>query len=199
MEDDGLQVVPSSSRCMGIAFETKLGIFCIFNVYLPCLQNMIDVEELQVMECMSFIDESIQSLVDQGNQNLTVVLLSDLNASAASLCCKSKVAEHRLINDIDLVCCDDLCRSTIDYTYCHPVLGHKSFIDLIFITACHKEAVCSLLVDEGACNSSFHNAICATICIADGLCIDNNVNLLVNESENMLHRKYSKMDNVKRK
>ena len=110
------------------------------------------------------------------------------------------VAVHRLINDIDLVCYDDLNRSTIDYTYCHPDLGHKSFIDQIFIIACHKEAVCSLLVDEGACNSSFHNAICATICIADGLYIDNDVNLLVNESDNMSHRKYLKWDdNMRRK
>ena len=162
---------------------------------------MTDVEELQVVEYMSFIDKSIQSLVDQGNQNLTVVLLGDFNASAASLGSKSKVtAVHRLINDIDLVCCDDLNILTINYKYCHPGLDHKSSIDHISITVCHKEAACSLLVEEGACNSSFHNTICATICIADGLYIDNDVNLLVNKSSNMSHRKYLKWDdNMRRK
>lgn len=40
IEEDGLQVVPFSSRCTGTAFATKTGVFCIFNVYWPCLQNM---------------------------------------------------------------------------------------------------------------------------------------------------------------
>ena len=60
----------------------------------------------------------------------------DINASVVSLVSISKVATvHRQSNYANLVCCDNLNRTCIDYTYCSSGQGHKSFIDHVFITA----------------------------------------------------------------
>ena len=47
------------SRCVAISDQFDNCVFWIFNVYLPCLHNMSDEEEMQFVECMGFIDEIV--------------------------------------------------------------------------------------------------------------------------------------------
>jgi len=45
---------------------------------------------------------------------------------------------------------DDLVNNNIDYTYHHATLGHKSWLDHMFITDLMKQLVCNFTIVDSA-------------------------------------------------
>ena len=79
MQNDAISC--GGSRCVAISVQFDYCVLCIFNVYLPCLHNMSDEKEMHIVECMGFIDEIVQLIFDSGYNRVSVIILSDFNAS----------------------------------------------------------------------------------------------------------------------
>ena len=58
MQNDAVSC--GDSRCVAVSVQFDNCVLCIFNVYLPCLHNMSDEKEMQIVECMGFIDKIVQ-------------------------------------------------------------------------------------------------------------------------------------------
>ena len=103
---------------------------------------MFDEEEMQIVECMSFIDETVQSIFDSGYYRVSVIILGDFYASYDAINNNSYDAINNngrltclrmLLQDLDMVCCDDLNLSGVNYTYKHKSLNHSSCIDHVLL------------------------------------------------------------------
>ena len=50
-------------RAVCLLYETKYNLYFIFNLYLPCLTNINDGHELHILECTSFVDGTVQTVI----------------------------------------------------------------------------------------------------------------------------------------
>jgi len=69
-----------------------------------------------------------------------------------------------IVNDLNLICCDNLDLENIGFTYFHDTLGHKSFIDHFFV---HRELlplISYFKILENGANVSDHLPI--ALCLA---------------------------------
>ena len=135
MQNDAVSC--GGSRCVAISVQFDNCVLCIFNVYLPCLHNMSDEEEMHIVECMGFIDEIVQSIFDSGYRpnRVSVIILGDFNASYDAINNNGRLMCLRmLLQDLNIVCCDDLNLSGVNYTYKHKSLNHSSCIDHVFVS-----------------------------------------------------------------
>ena len=153
-----------SSRCMGISFGTPIGMCFIFNVYLPCLSMYNDKREIELVECLSFIDATIDSQLSDTCCDSTIILLGDFNVSRDAIYTDNKLSSlNDLLNCLDLECCDDLDKSGVGHTYKHTGLNQFSYIDNEFISRQKKQLIqCVEVVDRGA-NLSNHNAVTLSV------------------------------------
>ena len=98
-------------------FETSEAFNFVFNVYLPCLLNFGNEQEAEVMECMSFIGDTIANSLNNFYKECKVVLMGDFNASTYSISNDNKLcAVNSLLDELNLICCDHKNTSGIDYT-----------------------------------------------------------------------------------
>ena len=89
-----------------------------------------------------------------------VCVLGDLNFE-----CSSTDLGYSLFSEfatkLNLTSCDDLVNNNIDYTYHHVTLGHKSWLDHMFITDIMKQFVCNFTIVDSILNNlpSSHNEL----------------------------------------
>ena len=99
---------------MGIYFGTPTGVCFIFNVYLPCLSMYNDEREIELVECLCFIDATIDSQLSDTCCDSTIILLGDFNASRDTIYTDNKSSSlNDWLNCLDLECCDDLDKSSV--------------------------------------------------------------------------------------
>ena len=177
-------------RSVAIAFPTIDGMCVVVSVYLPCLSNYTDEQELQVLECMSFIEETLLDVVDSSQSHVTVLIMGDFNANFEVFSRDVRLgAVRQLFNDLHLICCDDLDQSGVGYTYCNDSLNQQSYIDHCFISNVDKHFVeCVRVMEEGA-NLSDHNPILietAISCFKQRLEANNNNFAVENKLKNII-------------
>ena len=164
MQNDAVSC--GDSRCEAISVQFDNCVLCIFNVYLSCLHNMSDEEEMQIVERMGFIDETVQSIFDSGYNRVSVIILGDFNASYDAINNNGRLTCLRmLLQDLNMVCCDDLNLSGVNYTYKHKSLNHSSCIDHVFVSRNVEKRVSAYTVMDSGSNLSDHNALCFVLSI----------------------------------
>ena len=111
-------------RCIGISFLSKEGYCFVFNVYMPCLSQFDDDVEIEVVECMSFIDSVVQEFIQSSCvYNINIIVAGDLNASLHNIYNDNKLnAARSFLNDFGLVCCDNVDVSDVGYTFYNETL-----------------------------------------------------------------------------
>jgi hypothetical protein len=62
-------------------------------------------------------------------------------------------------NAFNLVCCDDLNHSNVNYSYHHETLGHFSLLDHVFVTSDLKACVANCSIVNDHLNPSDHLAV----------------------------------------
>jgi hypothetical protein len=142
-------------------------LLCVFNVYLPCKGTYNDDEnDLQLVQCMSFIEDTVVNIADNQVCDVTVIVVGDFNASIDTIDNDIKLAPLRLLlDDMELVACDDLDESGVGYTYRCDGLNCTSYIDHCFISRGKKLLVKSVNIVESGANLSDHNPI---VVVLDG-------------------------------
>ena len=156
------------SRCVAISVQFDNCVVYIFNVYLLCLHKMSDEEEMQIVECMGFIDETVQSIFDCGYNRISVIILGDFNASYDAINNNGRLTCLRmLLQDLDMVCCDDLNLSGVNNTYKHKSLNHSSCIDHVFVSRYVEQRVSAYTVMDSGSNLSDHNALCFVLSVVN--------------------------------
>ena len=150
-----------NSRCMAVSFWHEGGVMCVFNVYLPCKGMYNDDEnDLQLVQCMSFIEDTVVNIVDNRVCDVTVIVVGDFNANIDTIAHDVKLAPLRLLlDDMGLVACDDLDESGVGYTFRCEGLGCTSYIDHCFISKGNKSLVRSVNIVDSSSNLSDHNPI----------------------------------------
>ena len=75
---------------------------------MPCLSLFDDDVNIEVVECMSFIDSVVQEFVQSSDvYNLNIIIAGDFNASLHNIYNDNRLnAVRSLSNDFGLVCCD---------------------------------------------------------------------------------------------
>ena len=58
------------SRCKGLSFKTSEAFYFVFDVYLPCLSKFGDEPKAEVMECMSFIEDTVANNLNKFIKNV---------------------------------------------------------------------------------------------------------------------------------
>jgi hypothetical protein len=105
------------------------------------------------------------------------VLMGDFNASLHYILNDNRLtAIASVLDELNLVCCDNKNLNGVSYTYKHEGLGHRSFIDHVFVSASMAESVMELGVIDDGLNLSDHNAIvfkfrvseCVPVVCSDG-------------------------------
>ena len=158
-----LFTLQESSRWIVISFMSNAGLCFIFNVYMLCLHMFNEENELELLKCMSFIENMVNNELDDSGCDCTELIMGDFNATYEAINNEARLlALNDLLNDLHLVCCDDLDK-TVGYTYTHGGLDQKSYIDHYYISAKKKCLVsCIDNIDSGG-NLSDHNPIVMSV------------------------------------
>ena len=181
------------SRCIGISFRSATAIYFVFNVYLPCSSNFDDEREMEVIECMSFIEETVADVVGDGCLEVHVIVMGDFNANCEKLFSDARLSSVKcLFDDMDLICCDHKDCNNIGYTYRHDGLGQTSFIDHVFMSSNFENAVKKFEIIDDPLNLSDHNAILFTVGVSGDLVGD-----VTDDGENNCNSAFSKCKHVK--
>ena len=102
-----LFTLQESSRCIAISIMSSAGF--IFNAYLPCLHVYKEENELKLLECVSFIENTVNNELDDSGCNRAVFIMGDFNVTNEVINNDSRLlALNDLLNDLHLVCYDDL-------------------------------------------------------------------------------------------
>jgi hypothetical protein len=98
--------------------------------------------------------------------------MGDFNASFVSIVNDNKLcAVNSLLDELSLICCDHKNTSGIDFTYKHEGMGHRTFIDHVFVSESMNQYVSDLTVVDNGVNLSDHNAIMFTLHITESLLV----------------------------
>ena len=95
----------SCGSCVSISFAYKAGCCFVFNLYLPCLTTIDSDSELEVLECMRFIDKTIYDFIDiNGACEISIIISGDFNAKFHDIYSNCRlIAINTLRNDFDLI------------------------------------------------------------------------------------------------
>ena len=111
---------------------------------------------------MSFIEDFVIS--QSSDKDVKVILCGDFNASVDMINSNAHLRPIKeLIKDFNLVCCDNKDLVNVGYTYKRDGLGHRSFIDHVYVSNSIESNVTDLIISEHGFNLSNHNATCFTL------------------------------------
>ena len=83
--------------------------------------------EQELLKCMSFIENMVNNELDDSGCDCTVLIMGDFNATYEAINNEARLlALNDLLNDLHLVCCDDLDK-TVGYTYTHGGLDQELY------------------------------------------------------------------------
>ena len=86
---------------------------------------MSDEDEMQIVKCMGFIDET----VDIDNNWVSIIILGDFNTTYSAIDNNGRLTCLRtLLQDLDMVSCNDFNFSDLDYMYKQMSLDHSFYI-----------------------------------------------------------------------
>lgn len=144
------------NRAVIVKFEYRdVRILCC-GVYFPCDHSSYDYT-LSIGSINGFIESVIET-----HPGYNLLIAGDFNFPCI-VGNKGFDIFNQFAGDLDLVSCDYMDKEAVGYTYSHDSLGHKSFIDHIFI---HRELLTSIKsfkILEDASNLSDHLPI--AICL----------------------------------
>ena len=130
----------------------------VINVYFPCYEPGQEYKSA-LLDCMGFIESCIVL-----NDHDAILILGDCN-----FVCDVEHAGYQtwsnLCSEYNLMCCESVAQSDIQYTYCHDSLGRSSVIDHMF---CNSELAGNLIsynVVESGVNLSDHIPISCTMAL----------------------------------
>ena len=97
---------------------SNAGLCFIFNVYLQCLD--VYNNENKLIECFSFIENTLYNELDDSGCDCTVLITGDFNATYEAINNDAiLLALNDLLNDLHLACCDDLDKTGVGCTNKH--------------------------------------------------------------------------------
>ena len=119
---------------------------------------------MELLECMSFIENTVNNELDVTGCDYTVFIMGDFNSTYEAINNDARLlAQNNLFNDLHLVCCDDLDKTGVSYTYKHRGLDQKSYIDHFYISEMKKCLVsCIDNINSGG-NLLDHNPIVMSV------------------------------------
>ena len=137
-------------RCLAVMITLHGGFnLMLINVYFPCFETGQKYRSA-LLDCMGFIESCILL-----NDHDAVLILGDCN-----FVCDMEHAGYQLwcnlCNEYNLVCCESVAQSDIQYTYCHDSLGRFSVIDHMFTNANLAGNIIGYNVVESGVNMSDH-------------------------------------------
>ena len=105
-------------------FQVKRDIVLFLMCICQCLSQFDDDVEIEVVEYMSFIDCVVQEFVQSsGVYNINIIIAGDFNSSLHNIYNDYRLnAARSSINDLGLVCCDDIDVSGVGYTFYNEIL-----------------------------------------------------------------------------
>ena len=130
-----------------ISFNFHNCVHCIFSLYLPCLSNYDDEQELQALESMSFIEEIVTNVRCANTCDARITILDDCNITLDKIIQDIELPLiKQLLADIDFVHYDDLDCFGVGYTYYHERLNHESYSGYYFFLE-----LCETICDFSRC------------------------------------------------
>ena len=138
--------------------------FLIFGRYFPCCDNS-ETYKNNLSYFLGFIDSVIDA-----NPGFGICILGDLNFEYNRGRVGYNMFEN-LASEHKLVCCDDLITNGYAYTYRHPTLLQKSWLDHVFVEANLKNLVNNQVIIDDQVNISdyllivfYLNVDCSNFC-----------------------------------
>ena len=141
-----------------ISFLSKEGYYFVFNVYMLCLSQLDNDVKIGVVKCLSFIHSVNKEFVRiSGVYGINIIIAGDFITSLHNLYKDNRLnAPRSLINDLSLVCCDDV--PDVGYMFYNETQGYESYIDHIFISVEYKQRINSIKCNFGYENYLLFNA-----------------------------------------
>lgn len=123
-------------RCIAIKLECDQFVLICVNVYLPTYTNS-DYYEEDILSCVSYIDSVFSMYVDQQAKFAVIV---DFNFDCDRLLnCDRLCVMRNLVQEYNLINCDELDCNRLSYTYRNSSLNVNSLID-------HESFLCNIRI-----------------------------------------------------
>lgn len=136
--------------------------YFIVNVYMPVCKDS-DVYKNCVLEILA----GISNVFDQ-YPNAKIIMAGDFNCDVGSNSIGGKLIQQ-FMQDHKLICCDKWCDSSLQFTYCHASLGHRSFVDHILISGSLEHTVQSCAILDSGTNLSDHLPVTLKLLVTDSI------------------------------
>ena len=145
------------NRAVAVKFEyDDVRVLC-FGVYFPCDRSSHDYNA-SINSIIGFIESVIDT-----HPGYKILIMGDFNFQCV-IGDKGFDIFSQFARDLDLVSCDYMDNCAVGYTYFHESLGHRSFIDHIFIQTELVNTVQSFKIIDDSTNLSDHLPI--SICLS---------------------------------
>ena len=145
-----------SHRCVTVKIECAKFVLVCINIYLPTYNNS-DYYEEDILNCFAFAD-SIFCLFSGAQTHLAV--FGNFNFDAVRLfSCDKLIAVRNLMQEYNLLICDNLDSNKLECTYSNDSLKSESLIDHLFISESFISNVNKYAVCDSGLNFSDHCVI----------------------------------------
>jgi hypothetical protein len=138
----------TNGRSITVSISDKIVVTC---VYFPCQSSSIEY----TVE-MSNICARLEGVIDE-HPNCVHLIAGDFNFE-----CNMSNAGYKIFNSV-AADCGLKCMNNFDdkcgYTYFHESLGHKSWIDHVFVTSSVADKLADFMILDSGCNNSDHHPI----------------------------------------
>jgi exonuclease III len=147
-------------RCLAVKLECdQFALICV-NVYLPTYINS-DYYEEDILSCVSYIDSVFSMYVDQ---QVKFTVIGDFNFDCDRLLsCDRLCVMRNLVQEYNLLNCDDLDCNRLGYTYRHNSLNVISLIDHVFMSESFVCYISNYAVLDSGVNLSDHCVLSITL------------------------------------
>jgi exonuclease III len=136
-------------RYLAISLNIKQKLFIFHGVYFPCLSSRVDYE-VDITNLVAKLELNLSNYPHAYH-----ILTGDFNFTLSKEM-KGFVLLKVLLGRFNLFECDRLNSSSLNYTYIHDGLGHKSWLDHFFVSQNLKSSVSNFVIINNDLNSSDH-------------------------------------------
>src|SRR3989442_12753511 len=136
-------------RYLAISLNINQKLFIFHGVYFPCLSNGVDYE-VEITNLVAKLELNLSNFPLAYH-----IVTGDFNFALTKEI-KGFVLLKVLLDRFNLFNCDSLNSSTMNYTYAHEGLGHKSWLDHLFVSHNLKSSVSNFVIINNDLNCSDH-------------------------------------------
>ena len=141
--------------------------------------NYGEEQELQNIECMSFIEDILHGVAENSNLEIKLNGVGDFNANEAAIYNDNKLfAVKHLFTELHFQSCDYLDRSNVGYTSKQKSMDISSYIDHYFVSQNVISNIEYVTVVDNGINLSDH---CPIVCVLQNCVSCSQENVSTNE------------------